>query len=149
MSLQWSDNAKIFSFTSKNAYLTPASFAHFFSGVLAQAICQKYIKISPAQILIILNELHIIEELLENTQVFSLEHIFSKIVNCKNKFLLEKYDDDILQNSIFDNISFFVGTLLALYFNLHNTNDYFLMISVIVFLTVYTLLCHYYNKKKL
>ena len=95
-----------------------ASFIHLWHGFITYKLGNHYIN-NPIKTIMIISVIHCIEDFLENITInghnYSIEHIFSKILNCNNPAFLDSQDHDSLNNFIGDNISFILGSLIGMY----------------------------------
>jgi hypothetical protein len=135
------------------SWFTIASLFHFLFGIIAFMVCKIYFKINDLYAFLLVNIGHIIEDYLENTTKISIEGIYHKISNCKNKLFLAPTDNDTMQNFIGDNISCFLGTLLA-YFLLKNNKFYnitekFLIIYIIIFIASPSIFCNFWRERNI
>ena len=146
---KWKQNVSIFSLYDGNTMFNVASVTHFTSGITAFFIIKKIFNISDLKSLIIINIIHIIEDYLENTSVISLESIVGKIIGCSNHLFISPRDEDTIQNYIGDNISFFLGSLLACYIMKYKNVNVFVnkYIYLIIFIMAlfYILTCKFFK----
>nr|QBK87016.1 MAG: hypothetical protein LCMAC103_03600 [Marseillevirus LCMAC103] len=152
MVLDWDPAARLVSASAKdnNAWFTPASIAHFFSGFVAQALLQK-LPVDPLLVLVAANVIHAMEDVMENTNTFSLEHLFAKLAGCMHPAFLGSTDHDSLQNHLGDVFSFFVGSVLAYsYRKALSPPEYtpWIFAFAVFALAGYTAACHAANGRK-
>ena len=154
--LKWEKNVKFYVGQSNeiDSWFTIASFVHLLTGIIFYLLIQRiFPTLSNINVLIVVNLLHIIEDYLENKSSYSLEGLFSKISMCKNDALLHINDHDSLQNFIGDNISFFIGSLIALKLDetkyvQENIKLNKIIIILLIFLIGFAGWCHYEKRKK-
>ena len=95
------------------AWFTDASIAHLILwGTFLVWLVEPYTK----HPFIVATLLHLGEEILENSNIFSIEGIWSRITGCTAKGWMELYDSDSVQNFLGDVFSGMVGAWLAIRF---------------------------------
>ena len=119
MVLEWEKDVSLYSTREGKSFLTIASFGHLYFGFILQLLFAQIYPTNTFIVLVISNILHIVEDYLENTNVFSIEHITSKITGCSNKLFLDVQDHDSMQNFMGDIVTYLIGSLIAYKFQRH------------------------------
>ena len=127
-----------------SSYFTINSIVHYLAGILGYYIFRVIFKTNNINAILLANIIHIIEEYLENTSIFSIEGILAKICNCRNNLFLDYMDHDSLQNSMGDNICAFLGTLTGsyLYNKKYRISSNSIYKIIVITAIIYCILCH-------
>lgn len=138
--LPWAESPRVFG-RDNQSWFTAASAMHLFMGAILQALGERYCKPFCNHLFVFLNVGHWLEDLLENTGVFSLEHIFSEIIECKHKLWLAKTDNDSMQNHIGDILAFFLGSSFAFFGGCNQLTTPELWLFLCLLLFAYSRIC--------
>ena len=141
--MKWCDDLPIVSLT-RSAWFTPASIAHFLVFIFVTWGIEPYVKYP----IIVATVIHLIEELLENYAVFSMEGIWSRLTQCTHENWLDLMDSDSIQNMLGDIISGLLGSFLAIYV-LSRPSPSVIFISLLSTGMIYTRICKSLNLNKL
>jgi hypothetical protein len=140
--MKWQSNLPLYR-TTGSAWFTPPSFVHLVTTLLFTWLIQPYTNYP----IFIATFVHLIEELLENYAIFSMEGIWSRVTACTHSGWLDLMDSDSIQNMLGDVLAGVVGSLIAVYV-LSRPATSTIVVSLFSIGMVYSQICKSLNLNK-
>ena len=139
--MKWEKESVLYKYVEDDGpapWFTGASVSHFFLwGTCLVWLVEPYTK-NP---FLVATLIHLGEEILENSKIFSIEGIWSRITGCTAKGWMELFDSDSVQNFLGDMVSGLLGAWLAVKV-LPTPPRWFVFFAISMGAFIYAHICH-------